>query len=377
MKQQKVGLVLSGGGARGAYQAGLMKALVEISQQGSASLPISIITGVSAGAINAAHLASTWNDPIESTKALAQLWSILESENIFRTDAASIGHIAARWVADTAFGSLRKTKKARSLLDTAPLQELITKQIDFTKIKERIKEGCLEALGITAMDYASSTSVTFVQGHENVQPWDRSRRKSVLCEMTPEHVMGSSALPLFFPPIQVGASAYGDGALRNMAPLSPAIHLGADKLIVVGVRKADDPNVEPPKLYEATIARVVGVIMNAILLDCVEVDMERMIRINNTLRNVPESHRGTLTLRPIEYLWLRPSQDIGLMASGHFEKLPSLLRYLVGGLGSAKESSELTSYLLFDPEYCGKLVELGYNDGWAQQDEIKAFLQPA
>lgn len=371
----KVGLVLSGGGARGAYQAGVMKAITEISASGEPSLPISVITGISAGAINTAFMAATWNDPVKSCKDLAETWGRLTTDNIFRTDVLSLGHIGARWLADTAFGNFRKRKKAHSLLDTQPLRELLTENIPVGRIQQQIDAGHLEATAITAMDYGTSNSITFVQARDGVKLWDRNRREAHHSQITVEHVMASSAIPLFFPPVKVGETYFGDGCLRNTAPLSPAIHLGADKLIVVSVRRPDflAPAVAR-KTPEPTIARVLGVMMNAVLLDAIEVDMERMARVNNTLKSVPPHLLKEMSLRPVEYLWIRPSQDIGALAAGKYDKLPNIMRYLIGGLGGSGESSELTSYLLFDPEYCGKLIELGYQDAMNSKDEIKRFL---
>lgn len=372
----KVGLVLSGGGARGAYQAGVMKAVTEIAAAGEKSLPISIITGISAGAINTAFMASTWNDPVKSCKDLVDTWARLETDNIFRTDAVSLGHIGARWLADTALGSFRKRKHAHALLDTQPLRELLSTNVPVERIQEQINKGHLEAAAITAMDYSTSNSITFVQARDGIKLWDRNRRESHHAKITVEHVMASSAIPLFFPSVKVGDKYFGDGCLRNTAPLSPAIHLGADKLIVVSVRRPDHlaPVVSTKPSDEPSIARVLGVMMNAVLLDAIEVDMERMARVNNTLKSVPPHLLKEMSLRPVEYLWIRPSQDIGALAAGKFNKLPKLMRYLIGGLGGSGESSELTSYLLFDPEYCGKLIELGYLDAMNSKDEIKRFL---
>lgn len=373
---KKVGLVLSGGGARGAYQSGVMKAITEIAHTGAPSLPISIITGISAGAINAAYMSATWDDPVKSCQQLTEVWGKLTTDKIFRTDALSLGHIGARWLADTALGNFKKRKKAHSLLDTQPLRELLNEKIPVHQIQKQIDRGHLEATSITAMDYDNANSITFVQGREGIKLWDRNRRASVRENISVEHVMASAAIPLFFPPVKVNNTFYGDGCLRNTAPLSPAIHLGADKLIVVSVRRPDHlaPKAAPALSVQPSIARVLGVMMNAVLLDAIEVDMERMTRVNNTLKSVPANVLKDLSLRPIEYLWIRPSQDIAALADGKYDKLPNIMRYLIGGLGGSGESSELTSYLLFDPEYCGRLIELGYNDAMNSRDEIKSFL---
>jgi NTE family protein len=204
--------------------------------------------------------------------------------------------------------------------------------------------------------------------------WVRSRRLSVRAQIDASHIMASSAIPLFFPPIPVGDDAYGDGCLRNTAPLSPAIHLGADRLLVVSVRRPDGRAAPHAPDMEPSVARVLGVILNALLLDAIEVDMERMSRVNQTIGLVPQSHRESLQLRKVDYLWIRPSRDIGHLAGELFDKLPRVIKYLIGGLGSSSEAAELTSYLLFDPEFCGLLVELGYNDAIENRESIAGFL---
>ena len=370
--KKKVAIVLSGGGARGAYQAGVMQAISEILESENAK--ISVLTGASAGAISASFLASHWENPRLAAQKLGELWSGIHAENVYKTDAFSIGKIGLKWVLDTTLGSFHKKKMARSLLNTDPLRKLIGENISLEKISSNLEQGHLESLSVTAMDYASATSVSFVQAAKAVPMWDRFRRRGEQTQITVDHVLGSSAIPLFFPPVQIGSRFFGDGCVRNTAPVSSAIHLGAEKVIVVSVRRPD--SLAPPiaKDYEPTIARVLGVIMNALLLDAIDLDMERLERINHTLENIESSKLESMNLRKIEYFWIRPSLDIGLLASGQFERMPPVIRYLLGGLGSSRESSEITSYLLFEPEFCKKLVATGYQDTIGRSAELKAFL---
>lgn len=367
------GLVLSGGGARGAYQAGVLRGIAEITKRLGIAQPFPIITGVSAGAINASFLATGCDKLGSTTDAMAKMWSQITAEQIFRTDAVSAGRSGLKLLSDAALGALYHRKLARALLETTPLREFLSQTVEFARIREQIQSGNLQALAVTAMNYSTATSITFVQGKADAPMWQRSRRVSQRAEIDVDHVMASAAIPLFFPPVAVGDNEYGDGCLRNTAPLSPAIHLGANRLLVISVRRPDSKAEPIDAKIEPSMARVLGVILNALLLDAVDVDMERMSRVNQTIDQI-ESHRRTdLNLRKIDFLWLRPSRDIGNMAAQLHSRLPRVIRYLMGGLGSTRESSELTSYLLFDSEYCGQLVELGFEDALAQHERIERF----
>lgn len=373
----KVGLVLSGGGARGAYQAGVIKGIAEIAQNAKIFRPLPIITGVSAGAVNAAYLAAGSHDFMKAAEELAGMWSLITADKVFHTDALSAGRSGFRLLSDATVGALYRKKLARSLLDTRPLKEFLDEKIPFQQIEKNLESGHIDALAITAADYTSANSITFVHANNEAPMWTRSRRMSRLEKISTEHVMASSAIPLFFPPVKVGEHHYGDGCLRNNAPLSPAIHLGADRLLVVSVRKQDGNGAASTKSLEPSLARVLGVILNALLLDAIEVDMERMSRVNSTISYVPMKQRADLNLRELDYFWLRPSQDIGELAGELFHRLPRVIRYLVSGLGSSREASELTSYLLFDPDFCGQLVRMGYEDTLKAKDEVEAFLMPS
>lgn len=372
----RLGVVLSGGGARGAYQSGVLLGVAEIAADKGLSHPIKIVTGVSAGAVNAASLVSSQADFADVALKLTRDWASITAEEVFKTDALSAGRLGLKFALDAAIGAFSSKKLARSLLDTSPLGKYLQKNIPFDHIANTLKSGKIESLALTAMNYTNSHSMTFVQSHDPAPMWDRSRRRSVQASIGVEHVMGSGAIPLFFPPIPIGDDHFGDGCLRNTAPLSPAIHLGADRILVISVRRPD--HLAPPVQahVEPSLARVAGVVLNALLMDAVEFDMERLARINQTVDLIPQATRSSMQLRKLDYLWIRPSQDIGRIAVDLFHKLPGVIRYLVGGLGSQKEASELTSYLLFEPEFCGELARLGREDALQNRDAIEKFLTP-
>lgn len=370
----KLGLILSGGGARGAYQAGVLRGIAEIAAELGVDRPFRVVAGVSAGAVNAGYLAAAADNFQTATEHLTKNWQEIEAERVFKTDALTAGRLGVKFALDAAIGALYQKKLARSLLDTSPLWDYLTEKIDFGKISRHLQDGHLDAVALTAMNYTSSHSITFVESARSFTAWDRSRRRSQPAKLGVEHIMASSAIPLFFPPVRVGEDHFGDGSLRNTAPLSPAIHLGAERLIVISVRRPDP--ITPPNTtgIEPSLARVLGVILNALLMDAIEFDMERLSRINQTVDVIPAETRQRLSLRKVDYLWIRPSVDIGAIATGHYEHLPRVIRYLVSGLGSAREASELTSYLLFNSQFCSELVRVGREDALAQREQLIRFL---
>lgn len=364
-------LVLSGGGARGAYQAGAIKALAEIATQNKFENPFPIITGTSAGAINATFLAAYINNLKFGGDKIASIWSQLETNMVIRTDTLSFSRIGLRLIKELTTGGFVKRKKALALLDSSPLKTLLTNNIAFESIERNVASGQLRALAINATNYANSNRVTFIQGASDIKPWRKVRRFSEFCKINADHVMASTAIPIFFPPIQVGSGFYGDGCLRNLTPLSPAIKLGAQKLIVIGVQKEiklEDPTDGTPIM--PTLARVVSVITNAILMDNIYLDIERLGRINDALSSEKKSD-----FRPIQIVHVRPSEDIGKIAFEESEKLPLTLKFLIDGLGSRREAAELISYLLFEGSYCSRLIDLGYKDTMNQHTEILSLLQ--
>ncbi len=370
-------LVLSGGGARGSYQAGVLTAIAEIAAKHKVRQPFKIYTGVSAGAINASFMAAGADDFALAAQRLAQLWRGIHSDQIFKTDAISLGKIGLSWVGELSFGGLSSgVHHGKSLLDTAPLTDLIKNNIAFSKIQEHIKSGALHSLGITALDYKTSETITFVEGHQPPS-WKRSRRHSENTRINPSHIVASSAIPLLFTPGKVEDRYFGDGCVRNQQPLSPALHLGATSLLVIGVRKMDS-TAHDEKVLKSTaapsIALVANVLLNAVLLDGIDVDIERLNRINSFLQLVPEQHHDRLNFKAVNYVWIHPSKDIGALAATMATKLPRVIRYLLKGLGPLDDASEIISYLLFEPSFCSQLIELGYQDGIDQEPSIAEFL---
>lgn len=367
-KTNETALILSGGGARGSYQAGVIKALSEIADKNKIKYPTPIIAGTSAGSINAAFLAAHADDLKAAGEKICRIWGNLESHQVIRTDTISFTRIGFRLLKELTTGSFVKRKKTLGLLDTSPLRNLLMESIPFQKIQDNLDRGCLRALAITATNYANSDRVTFVQGCNDIKPWKKIRRRSEMGAIETSHVMASTAIPIFFPPVQVGTAFYGDGCLRNLTPLSPAIKLGAKNLIVVGVQKEirlQDPS--DGTLIMPTLARVVSVVTNAILMDNVYMDIERLNRINETVKVVEPA---ATTFRPINIVHIRPSEDIGRIAFEESEKLPATLKFLIDGLGSRREAAELISYLMFEGPYCQRLIDMGYKDAFQQEKEI-------
>ena len=378
-------MVLSGGGARGAYQAGVLSALSEIAHRLKIPFPYHAMSGVSAGAINATALASFAHSPLDGAHLLRSVWETISPDRVFKTDMFSMGRIGMRWVKELSMGGMGQNDHARALLDTTPLGHLIREKIPFEYLQRNLSLGHFHAIAVTATNYANSHSIAFVQGARPDQMWHRTRRQSVPTTITAQHVIASSAIPIFFPPTEIDGTFYGDGCLRNPAFISPALHMGAEKLIIVGVRKADtsataEPEVVSPLAAQTpSLARIMSIILNSLFFDGIEFDAERLIRINETVRAHPQgiqsqaSDGRALTFKPIDFLWIRPSEDIGALAKNFSDRLPKVIQYLLRGMGTTEEASDIISYLLFDSGYCSYLVELGYKDTLAQRKEIEAF----
>jgi len=379
---QRVGLVLSGGGARGAYQVGVLRGIFEVASQSGLPSPFRILTGVSAGAINVAYLAAHAGDYIEATQLLQDFWANLRTDQVFKVDPWSLSQTGLHWLVDAVSGGSTIGHRARALLDTSPLAELMRVHLDVAAIRGNLDAKHLDSVAVSATDYASTECMTFCMSRFKVKPWQRSRRVGVAQNIEVGHVLASAAIPFFFPPVSVAGRYYGDGCLRNTAPLSPAVHLGADKLCIIGVRKAagfgvvdidaavDDPPLEP------SIARVLNTIINAVLLDGVDADIERLSRINHTVDLLAAEAKASTTLKSIDWLYFHPSVDIAQIAIEEASAMPRIIRYLMAGLGSLAEAADMVSYLLFEPSFLRRLLDLGYSDAISRQDEIRAFLKP-
>ena len=368
------GLVLSGGGARGAYQAGALRALYEIASEQKKLDVFKVITGVSAGAINATFLASHAENWGEATERLTNLWRNLTAKKVFDTDYSSMARNTYRLMKGLSLGGLNYKLSTNSiaLLDPSPLKQLLSHEINFRKIKKNIDQQKLRAVSVTATDYSTSKGVTFVQSSDSIALWRRSRRLALRDTLNIDHVMASSAIPLFFPPVSINQRYYGDGCVRNTAPLSPSIHLGAEKIFVIGVRAPIKSAFETIPSMRPTWGRILSVLINSIFMDSIESDMERLNFINETLHSThTPSHNS---VKKIEVCFIHPSKDVAEMARDHLEELPRLIKYLFGGLGSPEETADLVSYLLFEPRYCSELVQLGYDDTMNSKNQILQFL---
>lgn len=371
----RIGLVLTGGGARAAYQVGALRGLAKV--LGEPSAPFQIVTGVSAGAINGCALAARANTFSDAVRDLCELWSSLEPDSIYRTDLRGVGPVGASWIRDILTGGHVGETRINYLLDTTPLRQLLEKRLALEQVVERFRDGSLHGCAVTATNYATGTALTFFDGAAEIVPWQRSTRLGIREPLTIEHVLASAAIPIFFPPIALRGSYYGDGCIRMNAPLSPAIHLGADRIVAIGIRyfRTTEQTLvlnQPLDGTKPSIADIAGLLLNAVFLDSIEGDLERLERINRTLALLPSG--TTQPLRHVPVLALRPSEDIGRMAAQQYTQLPATLRYLLSGIGATADRGwDLVSYLAFEPIYIRRLVELGYQDTLARHREIEQF----
>lgn len=371
----KAGLVLSGGAARAAYQVGVLKAVSSLLPAGTPN-PFPVISGTSAGAINAATLAVYANDFSKGVRRLNMVWRDFEVGHVFRADTLGLLKAGAHWMAALTFGGLGKYNPV-SLLDRAPLRKLLETYLDCSQIRFAIDNGFLDAISITASGYTSGESVSFYQGAPGIKPWRRAHRIGVPATIGYEHLMASSAIPFLFRAERINREYFGDGSMRQSAPLSPALHLGAERLLVIGVHKRE-PDGERVTVHEyPSMAKVGGHVLNSIFLDSLDTDLERLQRINNT---VAVASKGRLTkpklgLKKIDALVIEPSKDLGEIASHHIKRLPRPLRFLLRGIGAtSKDDSSFISYLMFDRDYCRELISLGYADAMLKRKELKDFL---
>jgi NTE family protein len=370
--------VLTGGGARAAYQVGVLRHLA----RAFPDLSPDVLSGVSAGGINAAYLAAQPESFTRNLENLVEIWSGLHLEDVFRVDLRDLASRTARWGGRLLSGGRSPLPMARSLVDTTPLRSLLERMLDakagsIPGIARSLEEGRLRAVALTASSYTTGQSITWVQthNHRDMQTWERPYRKSAASALRVDHVMASSALPFFFPAVEVDGAWYGDGGIRLTAPLSPAVHLGARHIIAVSTRyartreEADRPAVVgyPPP------AQVVGVLYNAIFLDQLDSDALHMQQINEIVARLPEGQRDGL--RRIELLVLRPSMDLGWLANTYEPELPRAFRFLTRGLGTREtRSNDMLSLVMFQTDYVKRLIELGEADAKARLPEIQRFL---
>jgi NTE family protein len=386
------GLVLTGGGARAAYQVGVLQALrLILDTEGVAPQrsPFGVVCGTSAGAINATALACRADHFDEALERLSQVWENFSAEQVYQSDVLSVLRTGTRWLtmltAGWAFRRSRKLKP-RSLFDNTPLVNLLHNMIDLPRLERALESGDLHALAITASDYSSGRHVTFYQTPQVVKPWVRSQRIAVPDQITIEHLVASSAIPFIFPatPLYLeGKLAYfGDGSMRQLAPISPAIHLGAERVLVIGAGQINAENrfVGPPSdsgnginTYP-TLAQIAGHAMSSIFLDSLAMDIERLERVNKTIGLIPPEVRRNSSLREIDVLVIAPSQRIDAIAAKHIEALPRPVRALLGAVGATEvKGAALASYLLFEKPFTSELIRLGFSDALKRRDDVKRF----
>ncbi len=373
----KLGFMLSGGGARAAYQTGV---LCHIGTR-RPDLRVPIYTGVSAGAINTGFLSSYRGPFGEATKALRRRWLSLSSEEVFKANPSSLFFNGMRVGTALIGGGSALAPKIRSLIDTSPLQEFLSRSMAPGAIRERLDAGDLEAVALSAVSYQTGRTVLFVEGDAPVRSTpSSSHHRVVRGPLSVDHIMASAAIPLLFPAIKVGQQYYGDGSFRSTAPLGPAIQLGAGKIFAISARyrRTEAEARLPEHVGYPPAARVLGILLNSVFLDTLDWDAANLRRINQLVDRLPPETAEADGLRHVDLHIQRPSRDIGLIAAGFEDRLPTAMRFLVRGLGSSEtRSADLLSYLLFDSAYISELIELGETDAEANWETLEAFLESA
>jgi len=377
--QPLTGLILSGGGARAAYQVGVLAAIADLLPN-AAHNPFPVIVGTSAGAINAVGLACGAMHFTESVRRLTAVWQGFHTHQVYRSDWPGVLRQATRFVGHSLLGLGGDIPVA--LLDSSPLRELLARELDFSGIAAAVRHRQLRAVAVTAFGYETGQAVTFYQGRATIDPWFRHRRVGVPTRLSLEHLLASASIPLVFPPVKINREYFGDGAVRQPAPISPALHLGASRVLVVGV--SGNPNSEaspatlprPQHVRPPSLAQISGHMLNSTFIDSLESDIELLERLNQMSRLIPPEQRPKgLGLNPVDVLVISPSQPLDAIAARHRHELPRTLRLFLRGPGATRSSGAgVLSYLLFEPGYCNELIELGYQDAMAQKERLIEFL---
>ncbi|HEX6736326.1 MAG TPA: patatin-like phospholipase family protein [Azonexus sp.] len=369
-------MILTGGGARAAYQVGVLLAVAKLGNHRHHN-PFPILCGTSAGAINAASIACLADNFGKAVAILAGVWRNMRAADIYRADALGIGLSGARWISMLALGWLFRNPPI-SLLDNAPLRALLTRHLDFKGIERSIAKGVLHAVSISASGYESGENLSFFQAHPDAQPWRRVHRLGIRAQIGVDHLLASSAIPFVFPATRIHREFFGDGSMRQLAPISPAIHLGAERVLIVGGNRKNEHAERRLVDCHPSLAQIAGHALSSIFLDSLAVDIERMQRINQTLSAIPPEllAQAGIPLRPIKTLVIAPSEPLDRIAAEHADALPWAVKVVLRGVGAMnRNGGALTSYLLFEKPYTQALIDLGYADTMARDSEVGDFLQ--
>lgn len=381
--QRKLALVLTGGGARSAYHAGVLSALNKLLGESGHRLKFDIYSGISGGAINATFLAARAENLPKAIRALKNNWSHISVEDILDVNGFEVFKRASHLILQLGGGGLFNKSPTTQLMDTGPLSAYLKRNINFNELEGHIDSGLLHGVALSATNYGTGSAIAFYDGSSTIVPWSRSHYTSQRARLTVNHVMASASIPLAFPPVKVMTSFYGDGAIRMKYPMSPAIHMGADKILAIGLRKPRAPaetlklnqNLEMKKVQ---LSDILGVVSHSLFLDGLDDDLERMHRVNRYME-IMRSHpklENPENLRVIPVLAIRPSQDLGAMASEALKKMPQIFRHFLKGLGvSEHRGGDTLSYLAFDSTYSQKLIELGENDVWARKEQVLEWFE--
>jgi NTE family protein len=383
------GLVLTGGGARAAYQVGVLRAIARLRREAGAPAgnPFRVMAGTSAGALNAAALATSADDIEAGIATLTSVWEGMHVEQVYRTDSFGVIRTGARWLTMMSMGwAIARMRKLRprSLLDNQPLHDLLAAMVDLDRVEQLIADGHLEALAVSASSYTTGAHVTFYQSASALPPWIRTNRLAVRRSITMAHLLASAAIPFIFPAVPLTMLGhiewFGDGSMRQTAPISPAIHLGANRILVIGAGRMREPAGPRPNASQAypTIAQIAGHALSSIFLDALAVDAERLERINATLEMIPEELRTRASLRPVKLLLISPSERLDDIAARHLGALPTSIRALLGAIGVSRNrpgsnGAALASYLLFEADFTRELMALGEADTMRRRDEVLDF----